>query len=120
MISTRLHAILDYVLGILLIFLPWVLGFSAGGVETWTPVMLGGAMILYSLSTDYELAVIRLIPFPTHLILDGIAGGFLALAPWLLGFAAIAWSPHLVAGLLVLVLALFSDRVPARPSSPGH
>jgi hypothetical protein len=115
MISTRIHGILDYLLGALLVFSPWVLGYLSTGVETWVPVTVGAVVVFYSLFTHYELGVIRLLSLQTHAALDGIAGGFLALSPWLLNFSFVVWGPHLVIGLLLLLLALFADRVPSRP-----
>jgi hypothetical protein len=33
-IPTRVHGMLDYLVGALLIVVPWVLGFTRGGAET--------------------------------------------------------------------------------------
>lgn len=55
-ISTKAHGVLDYLMGILLIASPWLFNFNRGGDETWIPVILGSAIILYSLFTDYEYA----------------------------------------------------------------
>ncbi len=40
-IPTRLHGVLDYLVGTLLIAAPWLLNFNRGGAETWVPVILG-------------------------------------------------------------------------------
>ena len=55
-LPTRIHGVLDYTVGALLIALPFLLGFG-GGAQTWVPVALGAAAIVYSLFTDYELGV---------------------------------------------------------------
>jgi hypothetical protein len=34
-IPTRIHGFLDYAVGVLLIVVPWLFGFAAGGAETW-------------------------------------------------------------------------------------
>ncbi len=34
-IPTRVHGVLDYLVGLLLIGAPWLLGFERGGAETW-------------------------------------------------------------------------------------
>jgi hypothetical protein len=70
LIPTRIQGVLDYGVGALLVFAPWVFGFAAGGAETWAPVVLGLAAIAYSLFTDYELGVVRAIPMTMHLGLD--------------------------------------------------
>src|SRR4051794_24660598 len=95
-IPTRVHGVLDYVVGALLIAAPWLFHFNYGGAETWVPVVLGAGAILYSLCTDYELGILRLIPMPAHLMLDLGSGVLLALSPWLFGFHERVWAPHVV------------------------
>src|SRR4051812_24640001 len=99
-ISTRTHGILDYIVGIVLIVAPWLLKFNQGGAETWVPVILGAALILYSLCTRYELGIIKAIPMSTHLTLDLVSGIVLALSPWLFGFSHRITTPHVVIGLV--------------------
>lgn len=111
-IPTRVHGFLDYGMGLLLIVAPWLLGFADGGPETWVPVILGIGVIGYSLLTDYELGVARVIPMSTHLMLD-IAGGIvLAASPWVFGFADEVWAPHLVLGILEIGAGLMTRTVP--------
>jgi len=71
-------------------------------------IVAGIATILYSLLTDYELAVAPYIPFKVHLGLDMLQGLFLASAPWLLGFAADTYGMHLGIGLLELAIVTFT------------
>jgi hypothetical protein len=112
-VSTRFHGVMDYVFGILLIVAPWLLGFARGGTETWVPVILGIAVILYSLFTDYELGVSRSIPMPTHLVLDGLVGLILLVSPWLFGFSDYVRAPHVILGILFIAAALFTRKVPS-------
>ncbi|WEX07515.1 SPW repeat protein [Chelativorans sp. AA-79] len=114
-IPTRIHGVLDYLVGILLIVAPWLLGFANGGAAQWVPVVLGLGVIVYSLLTNYELGVIRVISMPVHLALDVIGGIVLASSPWLFGFQdQIIW-PHLVVGIIEVVTAASTDRQPGRP-----
>jgi hypothetical protein len=113
LIPTRIHGMLDYLVGALLIAAPWLLDFARGGAETWVPVALGVGAILYSIFTDYELGLVRSIPMPTHLRLDLANGVLLAASPWLFGFADYVWQPHLIVGLIEVGTALMSRRVPA-------
>src|SRR5690606_23866880 len=83
-LPTTVHGVLDYLYGAAAIAAPWVLGFARGGAETYVPIALGAAYIAVSLFTDYELGVIRVVPLPTHLAIDGLGGTFLAASPWLL------------------------------------
>ncbi len=117
-IPTRIHGMLDYLVGIILIVSPWVLGFSEGGAETWVPVVLGAGALLYSIMTNYELGLVRLIPMPTHLVLDGLSGVVLAASPWLFGFADHVWVPHVVLGLFEISAAVFTETTPRRHAEP--
>lgn len=112
-IPTRVHGMLDYLIGALLIAAPWLFGFDRGGAETWVPVVLGAGVILYSLFTDYELGAVRRLPMPTHLALDMGGGVLLAASPWLFGFADLVWVPHLLVGLIEIGTAMMTRRVPA-------
>lgn len=120
-IPTRVHGIIDYLMGILLIAAPWLLGFAQGGAETWVPVILGIGVLLYSLLTNYELGLMHVLSMPMHLWLDGLGGALLAVSPWLFGFADFVWVPHLVLGLLEIGAALTTQKVPfQKTAAPRH
>ena len=112
-IPTKIHAILDYVTGALLIVSPWLFGFSESAAAMWIALIFGAGLIAYSLFTDYELAASRKIPMTTHLALDAGSGLFLLISPWLFGFANFIWWPHVVIGLLEIGSALTTKKVPA-------
>lgn len=116
-INSRVHAIIDYVVGALLIIAPYLFGFATGGIEQWLPQLLGAATIAMSLLTQYEFSVAKLIPLPTHLGLDAASGVLLAVSPWLFGFAGIIWWPHLLVGLMEIVVVLTSKRHPEDPQA---
>ena len=84
-LPTRVHGMLDYLLGALLIASPWLLGFAEGGAEQWVPVALGAGVLLYSAFTDYELGVVKKLQMPAHLLLDAVGGLALAVSPWMFG-----------------------------------
>lgn len=120
-LPTRAHGYVDYLMGVLLIAAPWLLGFGRGGAETWVPVLLGAGVIIYSLCTDYETGVVKAIPMPTHLWLDGLGGALLAASPWLFGFNEHVWAPHLIFGLLEVGAALVTQTTPAyKPAAPSR
>lgn len=102
-ISTKVHGVLDYMMGVLLIASPWLFGFATNGWETWIPCILGASTIVYSLMTDYELGLSDNISMRTHLIIDAVSGILLAASPWIFGFADIVYLPHLVLGMIELV-----------------
>jgi hypothetical protein len=111
--STRVHGILDYLLGALLIASPWVLGFATGGPAQWVPLGVGTAVVLYSLFTDYELGVVRKIQVPAHLLLDALGGVLLIVSPWLFGFDEWVWMPHVVFGAIELLAAMLTHTIPS-------
>ncbi len=110
MISTKVHGILDYLVGILLIAAPWLFGFADAGAAAWVPIILGVGLILYSLVTRYEWGVVGLIPMPVHLVLDAASGVFLAVSPWLFGFADLVFWPHVAVGVLEIGAAAMTNR----------
>jgi hypothetical protein len=103
---------MDYLVGLLLLVAPWLLGFNLGGPETIVPVVLGAGLILYSLFTDYELGLVRSIPMSTHLTLDVLGGMVLAASPWLFNFDSIVTLPHFVIGLAEVGFGLTTSLIP--------
>jgi hypothetical protein len=79
-IPTQVHGMLDILMGVVLIAAPFLLRFDRGAA-TWVPVILGAGVIAYSLITDYELGIARIIPMPVHLMLDIGGGALLAASP---------------------------------------
>ncbi|HEX7119359.1 MAG TPA: SPW repeat protein [Longimicrobiales bacterium] len=120
-IPTRIHGILDYLMGALLIALPWLLGFAAGGAATWVPVVLGAALIVYSLLTDYELGVVKVIGMTAHLWLDAIGGLFLGLAPWIFGFEELGPPAEAfwLLGFIEIAAALLTRTAPSYRAAGG-
>jgi hypothetical protein len=108
-IPTKLHAPLDYIVGVALIAAPWIFQFSEHTAATVVPVVLGIGLIAYSLLTDYELGVWKVAPMAVHNVIDIVAGALLAASPWIFGFAdesANVWVPHVVVGLAAIFLGL--------------
>lgn len=117
-ITTKVHGWIDYIVGILLIAAPWLFNFARNGAETWVPVYLGIAILVYSLMTNYELGLFRLISMRTHLALDMVGGILLAASPWLFGFVNHVWQPHLVLGILVMGVVMMTRRDPIERHAP--
>ena len=118
-ISTKVHGGLDYLMGIVLIAIPWLLNFYRGGAETWVPVVLGVGVILYSLLTNYEYSFSDAIPMPAHLTRDVLSGIFLAMSPWLYGFNDVVFLPHLILGSVQVAVGLISEAIPRSAEYPS-
>jgi hypothetical protein len=120
MISTKVHGVLDYLVGAILIAAPWLLNFNRGGAETWVPVILGAGAILYSLITNYELSVAKVISMKTHLALDVVSGIFLAASPWIFGFNDHVYLPHLILGILEIGAGIMTETTPRQSYSTSN
>lgn len=112
-VSTRIHGIADWLLGLLLIAVPYILGFARGGAETYVPVALGITGLIVTFFTNHEYGIVRKIPMIGHLWVDGLAGILLAASPWIFGFADVVWIPHLVLGLTEFMASLVTQTVPS-------
>lgn len=113
-ITSRMHGMLDYPVGIVLIAAPWIFGFNDADNEAayLVPIVIGALIILQSLITDYELSVADVVPLRAHLMLDVILGVVLAASPWVFGFSdegVNAWLPHLVVGLGLIASGLMTQ-----------
>lgn len=117
-ISTRMHGMADYGVGALLIIAPYLFGFATGGIEQWLPMLLGLAVIVYSMLTRYEWGLLPIIRMPVHLGLDIGGGVLLAVSPWLFGFADVVWIPHLAVGLIEIGTAAATSRRPELIQAP--
>lgn len=106
-VSTRTHAIMDYIGGLLLLFVPmyWI-DTIVPRSALYTPMVVGIVMLAMAVVTDYEISVTNLIPMSGHLAMDAVAGLILAASPWLFGFYESVWIPHVVLGALELGAAL--------------
>ena len=123
-IPTFVHGIADYVLGIVLLFLPNIFGFAdLGGPAVWIPRILGIIYLVQSLATNYELGVVKILPMKMHLMNDYVVSLFFAVSPWLFGFShrpANVWMPSLIIGLLVFVVSLMTRTQPGRTVAESH
>ncbi len=111
-ISTKVHGILDYLMGIILIASPWLFNFANGGAKMWLPLILGAGALIYSMLTNYELGVVKTLSMKTHLALDLMSGILLAASPWIFGFADTVYMPHLIFGLLEIGASLMTKTQP--------
>jgi hypothetical protein len=115
-LPTKVHGVLDYVVGLALILAPNIFQFSSmGGPAAWTPRVLGVVLILYSLVTKYEWGVLKLVAMPYHLVIDFLAALFLAASPFIFGFfrdSPNVWLPHLVVGIAVILVVIVSQTQP--------
>ncbi|MGB3586873.1 MAG: SPW repeat protein, partial [Tunicatimonas sp.] len=47
-ISSKVHGLLDYISGALLILSPWIFGFATGSFAQWVPMLVGATILVVS------------------------------------------------------------------------
>jgi hypothetical protein len=99
-IDTKTHGYMDYIMGIFLLASPSLFSLNLNAIESTVFYIVGVTALIYSLLTNYELGVLKIIPMKGHLLLDIFSGLFLAASPWLLGFSDIVYKPHLALGII--------------------
>lgn len=109
MIPTKIHAYLDYIMGLFLIALPSLFYFPEG-LQSLLPIVVGVGTILYSLLTDYELSVLNAITMKAHLMLDLLVGIFFTAAPWIFGFANEIYLPFVIIGVTEIMISLLTAK----------
>jgi hypothetical protein len=136
-ISTKVHGIVDYATGAAMLVAPTLLRIG----DRRAAALLCGAgagTIAASAVTDHELALLRKLPMPLHLLLDGGVGLTLAVVPWAVrrqrsGLAATVipwaerrrradlrdWVPHAAVGIGEIALAALTERRPAASVAPA-
>lgn len=117
MIPTKAHGAVDMATGPALIAAPTLLRMNGNTGATLPPRVVGTAATLYSLLTDYEFGLKRVLPMRAHLGLDVAAGLALATTPFLTGAwrnGVRHWLPHTILGAQSLVMAATTKERPPR------
>lgn len=111
-LSSKVHTIIGLVVGVALLFAPALFGFSEYETAAMIPMVVGVFIIVNELITTSSLSPLKLVPMKIHIMLDCVTGAFLALSPWLFGFAdepTNVWLPHVIVGILTIGYALMTN-----------
>ena len=109
-LSPRFHGALDYVAAIVLIVAPFLLGLHHSNMLAMLlSLVLGVALLGYSMVTDYAYGITGALSFKIHLIFDTLAGIGAVAAPFIFGFAATAKWYYIVMGVGVLIVVALTD-----------
>lgn len=111
-ISLRVHNILDYIVGAVLLLCPSLFGFSDIDTARNVFLTLGFGLIGYSLLTRYRYSVLKVIPIGLHMAMDVAAGVFAILAPYLLNYRGLLTggqlAVHFVMGMGAIGLVILT------------
>lgn len=112
-IPTKVHGIVDYLAGALLLSSPWLFGFAyVGGAALFIPIYFGVLSLVMTIFTNHETGMIKILPLQIHLTLDVLAGFVLLIAPFLYKFYPLVVWPHVVFGLLLMGAGIFTKGSP--------
>ena len=114
LLDTKTHGYIDYFMSIFLILVPFIFHFEKEGIESIVFYALGAGAFVYSILTNYELGLIKIIPMKMHLFLDVLSGIFLAASSWLLNFSDKVYLPHLIFGVIEIGAGLMTSSQPRR------
>jgi hypothetical protein len=120
-ITRTIHGVLDYLISLLLVASPWIFGFADDKSSSLLALGMGGFALMYSAITDYEVGLIRLIPFPGHIFLDYLSVLGLIGAPILFAVKGVPAYVLVGAGILDLAVVSFTRKraTPDLPILPG-
>lgn len=113
-ISTRVHAIIDCFFGAFIACMPWLFNFYRRGAESWVPVFIGSCIFIAFLFTGIR----QVIPMRLQRKIDFAGGLLLLVSPWLFHFNQFVYLPHVIAGGVMVIVALFSHNF--TPHSVGR
>jgi hypothetical protein len=103
------HSVLDYMVSIILITVPFTGGADRHSAAFFAPVILGTLTIVISVFTNYEGGLVKLIPFRIHLIADVMQALMLGLSPWIFGLSGKTMTALIVGAILEIGIVLFTD-----------
>ncbi len=112
MIPTSVHGTLDYLASGVNIAFPSLLELDDAPAAVLIPRLDGIAGASYSLVTNYEFGLLKVLPMSTHLVFDAAKGALLASSPWLFGFEKNGpryWLPHVLMGTADILVAITSS-----------
>ena len=82
----------------------------------WVPRIFGILILLQALATNYEVGMMRVIPWEMHLMTDYLVGLLLAVSPWIFGIAE-----HSQVAMIALALSgIFMFVLPALTHPEGR
>lgn len=118
-ISTTLFGYINYVLALVMMSSPWLFGFAHfGGAAFFFPFMFGWFHLLMAIFSISKAGMVGIFPIQMHCTLETITGFVFVVIPWMYGFHAKVWLPHVIMGIVLLILGIYTKNSPLR--NPAH
>jgi len=94
---------LNFLIGALLFFSPWLFGFGAEQTAALNAHVVGAIIAVMALLSIFAFKI-------WEEWISGVLGAWLVISPWVLGFNAVAlpFATHVLIGIAVFVLAIWS------------
>jgi uncharacterized membrane protein YhaH (DUF805 family) len=110
-IPIRLHAASEPFLALVLIVMPWILGYDDSDAATIVSIAAGVVVLLVGMTTRWRLSLVKLIPLRAHAALDMGLGVLLIVLPFILGYTEETGAMvfHIVMGLLFIGSGAMTD-----------
>jgi peptidoglycan/LPS O-acetylase OafA/YrhL len=120
-IPVRTHAAAEPFLALVLIVMPWILGFDDSDTATTVSVAAGIVVLVVGMTTRWRLSLVKLIPQRVHGLLDMGLGVLLILMPFIGGYTEETGGMvfHIVMGLGFIVAGLKTDWDRSDLAHPG-
>ena len=117
-LSSRLHGLLEYLIGGFFIASPFIFSFESGAAVT-IGIVGGIAFILLAATADTGPSLSGMVPVRVHVFLDVVVAAFFIASPFLFGFSDEPAPTGLFIGTGVLhLLSTIGTRfLPPRPDS---
>jgi hypothetical protein len=110
LLSRKAHGVIDYLVGFGLIASPRLWHFGDQNVMPGAAMLMGAMIVFYSVITDYELGLLKMIPFAGHLFFDLLIGIGLLCSPWIFQIKGNVADLFFVAGAIQAAMVFLTRR----------
>jgi hypothetical protein len=122
-IPAFVHGLLEYIAGVLLIAVPFLLSYDSDGA-TAVSIVAGVIVLMFTASSALSTGLIKSIPVQAHVVFDYILAALLVASPFIFSFTddGTATAVFIVLGVLHLLVTIATrfirDERPRRRSEP--
>ena len=90
----------------------------AGGAILFLPLIIGWLQMIMTFFSASPMGVIKQFPVQMHCFQNILTGSFLIASPFIYGFSDVIWWPHILCGLVLVILGLFTTNSPFTTPTP--